>query len=297
MDLLRGKGKMTVFVDVGYLLALEIWRTNNVGLQTDLQKVQAQIKQLIEEGHSVQLHIHPHWEKAKYENGKWNINVDGCYKLSDFEQEEMESIVRKYKAYLDELVGYKTTVFRAGGWCIQPFDRLQKVFEELGLKVDSSVMPGMRYETKHYAYDFSQVQSAKNYRFSSDVCEEDTQGFMTEYPIATMRYSPLFYWQLYGWGRLLPSRHKPIGNGTAIPQPGRKQKILTQRTLHHVSVDGYFAKKLNSAVKHFEKQGLKDLVIIGHPKSMTQYSREQLEKFIKHQYKKHSFVTLGHENH
>ncbi len=296
LEIARGKAQMTFFVDVGYLIALEKWKEKFPQLSEDLRAVKQQITQILEEKHSVQLHIHPHWENVKFENGAWNINVDGCYKLSDFTLEESADIVRKYKYYLDELLGYSTTVFRAGGWCIQPFDRLQAVFEELKLEIDSSVMPGMKYFTEHYSYDFSAVRSSDPYTFSSDICEEDVHGKMTEYPIATMQYSPIFYWFLYGWGRLIPSKHKVVGNGTAVAQPGRKWEVLTRRTLHHVSADGYFALKLPLATRKFAREGKQHLVIIGHPKSLTQFSSKKLKNYIAKYSSTHQFISLNNAN-
>ncbi len=278
----------TFFVDVGFLIAADKYND----LKIELSQVKTQVKQMIQLGHSVQLHIHPHWEKAVFENGVWSMNVDGAYKLADFSQEEAENIVRKYKSYLDDLIGYKTTTFRAGGWCIQPFSQLKDVFKELNLFVDTSVFRGAYLNTKHYSIDFRNTPSKSKYSFSTDVTVEDAMGDFTEYPISSMRYSPSFFWWLYGLGRLFPKQHKMIGDGFAVGQGGRKWQILTSYTSFHVSSDGYYAKKLNASLQKSIHLNHKEMVVIGHPKAMTLYSKRMLDSFIQMNEMKHQFSSF-----
>jgi peptidoglycan/xylan/chitin deacetylase (PgdA/CDA1 family) len=280
--------KFTFFVDVGQLIAFE--RYPELGIELD--QLKTQIKNMIKQDHDVQLHIHPHWEKALYENGAWTMNTEGYYKLSDFEQEEIDRIVREYKTYLDELIGRKTTVFRAGGWCIQPFYHLNGIFKELGLKYDSSVIPGDFMETSEYAIDFRDAPTKDKYRFETDVCVEIEEGSFTEFPISSLRYSPLFFWQLYVKGRLAPAKHKMIGDGVFISQGGRKKRVLTAYTTNHVSTDGYFAKKLEAGLNRSVNLGHDHLVVIGHPKGNTKYSLEKLARFIQNNHTKHIFTSF-----
>jgi hypothetical protein len=283
---------MTFFVDVGYLIKLEEYASAYPHLKEDLEKVKQQVIRMSRNGNDVQLHIHPHWERSSYEGGKWNIVTDGAYKLSDFSDEEIRSIVTRYKHYLDELIGRETSTFRAGGWCIQPFSRLEKIFIELELIYDSSVFPGGKFTSPHYDFDFTTAPKKARYRFNSDVCIEEKEGFFTEFPISSWKYDPLFYWRLYILGRLFPSRHKMLGDGKFLAQPGRKRSVLTNFTWNHVSTDGYYASKLDACTRSFADRGFSDMVIIGHPKSMTLYSFEMLEKFIPKWYNKHSFITF-----
>lgn len=59
---------------------------------------------MMEVGCLVQLYIYLYWEKLLYDSGKWNIVIDGCYKLVDFLQDEIECIVWKYYVYFVELM-------------------------------------------------------------------------------------------------------------------------------------------------------------------------------------------------
>lgn len=285
---------MTFFVDVGYLLKLEEYAPNHAQLQSDLAKVKAQIAEMVNLNCSVQLHIHPHWEKSSYDGEKWQIVTDQCYKLDDFSDTDVEQIVRRYYLYLQELTGKSVHSFRAGGWCIQPFSRLQKVFKELGLTIDSSVFPGGKFQSPHYDFDFTTIPAfSPPYRFESDVCISEPNGYFTEYPIASWRYSPVFYWKLYALGRLQPGRHKMIGDGSFLAQPGRKKSVLTNFTWNHVSADGYYAGKLKQQAAHYNAKGLEHFVVIGHPKGLTLYAIEQIERFLKTTRNKYTFSTFS----
>jgi len=286
------KVSMTFFIDVGYLISLEKYTSVFPELDKDLMQVKDQLKELLSEGHDIQLHVHPHWEKSFYQNGKWEIKTDGAYKLSDFEDVEIEAILTKYKSYLDELVGYSTTAYRAGGWCIQPFDRLEKIFLKLGLKYDSSVFPGGKMTSGEYAFDFTTAPKLSHYSFSSDVCVLDENGPFIEYPISSWNYPPSFYWRLYLLGRLFPEKHKMMGDGSFLAQPGRKRSVLTRYTNNHVSTDGYYSVMLQEILSSYEKNHFTDFVVIGHPKGMTKFSLGKLEEFLIQTHTKHNYTTF-----
>ncbi len=281
--------KLVFFVDIGYYIQLK--KYNFPELKKDKILFENQIREMIALGHDVQLHIHPHWEKASYADGKWHFDMTNCYKLADFEEDERIAIVKRYKAELDDLTQLESHTFRAGGWCIQPFSNLEKVFKTLGIKIDSSVFAGAKFESAQYFFDFSSAPKKAIYRFQSDVNLENHKGDFIELPITSYKYSPLFYWKLYGLGRLFPSQHKMIGDGTFLAQPGRKKSVLTHFTWNHASVDGYYASMLN---KITSQQKEKDyMVVIGHPKGMTEFAFKKMEQYIIKQKKTHSFITYS----
>jgi peptidoglycan/xylan/chitin deacetylase (PgdA/CDA1 family) len=273
--------RMTFFVDAGYLIRLEEYAPRFPKLQNDLDEIKAQIEAMTDLDCSVQLHIHPHWEKSRYDGSRWQIVTDGCYRLDDFPDAEIDRIVRSYHAYLAQLTQRPVQSFRAGGWCIQPFARLKHVFSELGITIDTSVFPGGKFRSPHYDFNFTCVpRFSPAYRFEDDVCVTVPDGSFTEYPIASWRYSPLFYWKLYVYGRWKPERHKMIGDGSFLAQPGRKRSVLTQFTWNHVSSDGFYAGMLTRQLRAYIRKDLEHFVVIGHPKGLTLYALEQLEYFI-----------------
>ena len=284
---------LTFFVDVGYLVRLETESAKHAVLKSDLTKVKNQITEMIACGCDVQLHIHPHWERSYYNGEKWVIEVDGCYKLADFDNEEIYHIVTFYKDYLEEITRKKVHTFRAGGWCIQPFEKLKDVFKEVGIKYDTSVFYGGYFESVHYQFDFRKAPKKSNYRFDNDVCIEEQNGNFVEFPISSLRYSPLFYWKLYVLGRLFPRQHKMVGDGIFLSQPGRKKSVLSNYTWNHVSTDGYYACKLKKSLKGLMRNNHTDMVVIGHPKSLTLFSINKTEKFIRRNYLTHNFTSFN----
>jgi hypothetical protein len=271
---------MTFFVDIGYIIALERQLNDFSILKMDYDLVIDQIQEMIVAGCDVQLHIHPHWEKTHFDGEKWRFVTKNAYKLADFEAEERARIIRTYKSKLDSIIGRKTHTFRAGGWCIQPFNQLEKLFQELEIKYDSSVFPLGHFEAGEYSFDFRNAPTKDQYRFQNDVCTENENGFFTEFPIGSYRYSPLFYWKLYILGRLNPAAHKMIGDGIFMSQPGRKKQVLTHFTWNHASTDGYYASKMVKITEIAFKKRQQNLVFIGHPKSCTQYSLNLLNRYL-----------------
>jgi hypothetical protein len=284
--------RYTFFIDIGYIIQLEKGAKTHHSLSENYKKIVNQIKNLQELGHDLQLHIHPHWDYASYDGKQWNIDIDGHYKLADFDDDTATKIIVRYKKALEDLLGEKVEGFRAGGWCLQPFSRFSKAFKDNGIRKDSTVFYGAAMTSKHYYFDFRKAPNKGRYHFEDDICVEDKNGSFLELPIGGFQYHPIFFWRLYVLGRLLPNRHKMIGNGKFISQPGKKYTSLKKKTWDHVSCEGYYAQKLNHITKYFSARGRTDLVIIGHPKSMTYYSLEKLDTFIAKNKKKHSFLTM-----
>ena len=82
----RYNSKFTFFVDSGMLVK----GANVDSFKNDLDEVNKQIRNWDSQGHETGLHIHPHWEDTKWNNG-WEFNLNR-YKLSDFEAEEIFSL-------------------------------------------------------------------------------------------------------------------------------------------------------------------------------------------------------------
>lgn len=285
---------MTFFVDIGYLICLEKAAKHYPELTADLEAIKEQVRQMIDLKCSVQLHIHPHWEKSHYDGKRWSVVTDGCYKLDDFSDDEIARIMREYHAYLTELTRQPVTSFRAGGWCIQPFSRLVNIFSGLDIRYDTSVFPGGKFLSPHYDFDFTLVPPFSDaYRFEDDVCKPVPSGQFVEVPIASWRYSPVFYWKLYALGRLFPERHKMMGDGSFLAQPGRKNAMLTHFTWNHVSSDGFYAGKLRQQARAYDRKNIRHFVVIGHPKGLTIYAIEQLDAFISAGKNKYSFLSFS----
>jgi len=282
------------FVDCGFILKLDEFRKKYPQLEKDYLAITEQIKYLSETGHDIQLHIHPHWEDSYYNGERWVIDVKR-YKLVDFHETEIADIVCRYKKVLSDLTGKEIFAYRAGGWCLQPFDKLEKVFKQNNITLDSSVFRNGFYVSENYYYDFRNAPDKDIYRFESDPANENVNGYFTELPISAIRNSPIFFWKLFLLGRKNPYLHKPLGDGRAIAAPGQRKKMLTQYTDCTMSIDGYNAHLLQKGLKHLQKKKFNHMVVIGHPKALSRYSIIKLEEFVVDNKEKNNFTTFTKE--
>jgi hypothetical protein len=282
--------RFSFFVDCGFLIKLNKFRKIYPQLENDYVAVVAQLKDLSNAGHDVQLHIHPHWEDSYYDGERWIMDVRR-YKLSDFDEAQIEDIVYRYKKELTDITGKEVFAFRAGGWCLQPFDKLKNAFVKHQITLDSTVFKNGFYQSENYHYDFRNAPEKDHYCFENDPTQESKTGFFTELPIADIRNSPLFFWTLFLLGRKNPYFHKPLGDGKAMAAKGYRKRLLTSYSNNPVSVDGYNARLLEKALKQCIKKKFDHFVIIGHPKALSRYSLQKIETFIDKNHVQHRFVT------
>lgn len=288
----KENAKFTFFIDCGFLIKLKEYSETYPNLAKEYKLVSEQIKKISQEGHDCQLHIHPHWEKTTYNGKSWDFDYN-FYKLSDFPDKEIQNIFKKYSDELKNLTGKKIISFRAGGWCIQPFDKIKSSFEDQGIKIDSSVFPGGKNIEEPYYYDYIDTPNKDLWYFEDDVCKEKDNGSFIQLPISSYKYSPLFFWRLFILGNLFPKSHKPIGNGKPMPSSITRKKLLTKNHYFSANVDGYFISKVQDVIKKNKKKNFKHTVIIGHPKAATNYSINQISRLIQKNKKWCSFKSFS----
>lgn len=295
----RTGAKFTFFIDTGHLKQLERYKDSVERVQKEYTQVKTQIDRIVQEGHDCQLHIHPHWEDCSHDGTQWNMVTDR-YKLDDFSDEEIFQIVTEYAGILKRWTEKPVHTYRAGGWCLQPFDRVQKAFSKIGIQCDTTVFPGGKFTAGNYFYDYTKAPQKSHWSFRNDLCKEDPEGPFTEYPISSYKYSPLFFWRLFFLGRWNPKDHKPMGDGYPMPSPGLRKKMLSKGMLLSASVDGYFVTKLKKILKRNEQLNYTETVIIGHPKACTNFALQKMEELIERTKNEHDFVSfdqlLAHEN-
>jgi hypothetical protein len=273
--------KLAFFVDAGYILRLRAVMHESAALREEHDAVCRQVKALARAGHEVQLHIHPHWEDARWSDGRWQLEGTR-YALQSFDSASIADIVRRYTAVLRELAGADAAfAYRAGGWVIQPFDKLREPLIEAGVRIDSTVYAGGWSRSAIQPFDFRNAPAKTRWRFDADPVVEDSSGRLLEVPIASHPLSPLFFLRFACARKLGGERHRAFGDGKAIPMD-RADLIrkLTLPSASVVSMDGYKASFLAAAARAYRARGMEDFVVIGHPKALTPYSLETLDRFL-----------------
>ena len=120
--------KITIFFEVVEYWALknEWEKGNTMGYAMNpVEAMENYIRTAYGQGHDAQLHIHPQWVNALYENGRWNVDFN-AWRLGDYKSEgenRLYQLVKKGKETLEGIINhpsYQCTAFRVGGFNIQP---------------------------------------------------------------------------------------------------------------------------------------------------------------------------------
>ena len=286
--------KFTLFADAAYLYRLRELSGQYATLNTDLQTMKGELQLLVKSGHDVQLHIHPQWYYSSFDGHNWNLD-QRHYKLSDVPKNEIGTLFKESKDLLDDIVGYKTHAFRAGGFSAQPFHDIKPLFEANGITVDSSACPGTRYDSDHQRYDYTGCPDKAVYQFEDDITKSSEKGQFTEVPITMYPVSPSFYWHLV-WTRLMKSqKHVKLGDGDSVKTAADSiRERLTQKALSLSTIDGLKISYLYDSMKNVERQGHDLFCVIGHPKLATPYSIEALGRFCRKAISEgHEFITIS----
>lgn len=272
---------LVFFVDVAYLLALKREMHKDMQLARDYDAVCKQVQALSRAGHEIQLHIHSHWEDCEWSAGQWHMDTRR-YRLHDFPADD---ITRLCKAYSDELRNIAgpdhAFAYRAGGWVVQPFEKIAGALAAVGARIDSSVFPGGRADANEHRFDFSAAPSQGHWRFSNDPTQPDPAGHFLEVPISSTAVPPSFFWRLALHKKFGGGTARQFGDGHAIgPGRGDLLKKLTRHSHSVVSMDGFKSSLLESAYRQYDRAGSSELVVIGHPKALSLYSMERIKRFL-----------------
>lgn len=214
---------VTLFADL-----LCLWRYRELGFDNFPAQVDEQLKEIVQRGHDVQMHLHPHWPKTDIEfreNGSSHYRVDSEWlypgpHIPDIYQ-FMFGHLKHGKEYLDSLLGdispdYRCIAYRAGAYGIMPGEK--EIFAALcdaGYLIDSSVVPG--YPGTEVRPDqivnFNNAPDLGNYRLSRELgLEQPAETGVFEIPVAAVvlrELMPLLRLKLQSINKKLHKKAKP----------------------------------------------------------------------------------------
>lgn len=275
----RYRVPLVFFVDVLYLQALQRAALSHAGPREDLARIQRQLADCVDGGHELQLHLHPHWVDARWSDNGWQMDLRR-YRLHDFARDQIHGLVQTgvetLRCYTDRI-----SAFRAGGWCLQPFEALHDALLAAGIGIDSTVFAGGHQHGAGHDFDFRRAPRLSRWRFDRDPLVPTAHGRFLEVPIASHAVGPGFYWRLALARQMKQAHHRPLGDGSAMAL-GRQdlaRKLLWPST-SVVSIDGLKADFLEAAYRRYRALGHADFVVIGHPKAMTPHSLQRLDDFL-----------------
>ncbi|MEO5570205.1 MAG: hypothetical protein ABIT08_01650 [Bacteroidia bacterium] len=290
------KAKAVFFVDTTYLLQLKKKIDEYAGCKKDFEKVTAQIKQLISAGHYVYPHLHPHWLDAEYLAGtnEWRLNKIEKYRFHNITASEKQFVFDESVQLLKEIIhpvapGYEVDCYRAGGWCIQPFEDFKMFFIKNNFKYDMSVIGGFYQFSSAQYFDFSMTPKKDIYHFEDDVTVEKTNGRFTEFNISSLeiKNSTRFFdkaWLKYihkikgdhtfnkGQGQA------SVANDMQQPAAVKGHDILNSKK-ERIAVELLTLVKLPAYLKFIHDNNY--MQFISHPKMLTQHNHKIFDRFLK----------------
>jgi len=261
----------------------------------DIAAIETQILFLAKEGHDVQLHLHPHWLDATYENDKWNFTYKR-FKLQTLSGQSNAGDINTVigcisiaKKILEDLIrqvnpNYKVTTFRAGGYLIQPFSKLKDAMLQNGILIDTSICPGLKNDNDIFSFDFSSYPNSTYYRFTDDPLMVADNGSFTEIPIHTVKIPAYLNIYFAILKRLkyqeLNTRLKGTGSWQTTNVKPRnltsKLKGLSEPQLRQFTTDSNFKEILNYM---FKKAG-ENTTLILHPKLLNDHVINYLTQLV-----------------
>lgn len=279
--------KAVFFVDILYILNLKKYPE----LESKFIAITDQLKTLHAEGHYVFPHIHPHWLDSVYLPDKKEFSLSNVsnYSLAKLEKEQIENLFIQSINFLKSLgVNYSKWGYRAGGWCIQPFNLFKDIFISEEIAYEFSVLPGYKNNDEDLAFDFSMITKVIPYFFADTVEIPDEKGPFVEFPISTIKFNQCdvfedklvrkYLWKMNdrGWG-----------DGTSA-QTDSLSSIFADKEM--ISVDTLTIAKLGVYKKHLTKETY--MHWISHPKMFTKHGLKTFDRFLNYG---HSKFTINYD--
>ena len=133
---------LTVFVEALELakfaaLEREPIRSQNHGIA-------AQLKFLLENGHKLELHLHPQWMRAQEKTSGWQLDYEK-WRIGDLSDTEITECVNRGLSFLSRFKiqeNMTSPVFRAGGWAMQPSDKVLKELYQAEFELTQPLLLG-----------------------------------------------------------------------------------------------------------------------------------------------------------
>lgn len=285
----RFDAPLTYFAEVLELIALAD--------QEHDYRARDQLREAMARSHDVQLHLHPQWSSAKRETqGVWQLDMKH-WRIGDLSKEEVSSLVRQGRQWLESEIaiyipGYRCLAFRAGGWCIQPSEKVIAALLEEGFEIDSTVAPGQWRAGQGEWSDFRAAPALPFWQVADDVCQPSGNGLL-EVPITTgtigrwRHLNALLQRKKHKNGELAPGC---IGSyrGPAVSRwEMLRAKMIRLQQLGNVMLDfstmpaDVLIDVSRQWIAHFAgRDELVQLVAIAHTKNFTAASEEALTAYL-----------------
>lgn len=303
------KVPLVFFADILSYIKFREWEEHNY-----TEPFEKQLEKVLQSGHDVQLHLHPHWLDSNYAEGK--LIPSGKFSLSDFADnnppDNIEGMIstgiQELKAICEKAQSnYQCIAFRAGGYNLWPETStiLNSLFKH-GIRFDSSICRGYYYKSDTSLVDYRNIPDKANWYLplNGDLSKEgkEEKGIL-EIPIAG---KPKGIFEMptalklgkYSY-RAVENRGKIVHTASNINRKDKLKQLFSSRMLtvdNHTYSPGYMMKILDYNINKYGKEKEVLFSLIGHPKSMGEYHLYLLASFVQNAREKYGnrleFVTF-----
>lgn len=281
------------FIDILFLYRL---KTEN--LTEEFELVKNNIQDLIRNNHQIELHLHPHWIDARYDFSSctWNLSNYTNYRLHALDQKQLKNVFDLGYELLLEIGKevddqFSLTAFRAGGLCIQPFNKIKPLLLNHNIRIDSSVAPTFSSDSKTHFYNFINAPFLARYSFSDDPCLPNNSGEFVEFPI--LHYKKSFFHKVFSKiKRGTNSSNQIYGDGKAASPEFKGSNSIFNKfksDKYLFSLDGDYDEAL--LLKKIKSEKNQTITILSHPKLMSEQSLKTIDKLILAGYKFKKMTT------
>ena len=301
--------KLTIFFEVieYWKLKIEWEKGNDMGYKENpIKAIENQLQLAYKKGHDIQLHLHPQWVDAKYENNQWVVNLNE-WRLGEYNKEgefSLNNLLKKGKQTIEKIImpidpAYRCFALRAGGYNAQPSHDIVKAMKETGLVIDSSLFPGgIEYGTLS-KYDYSSIPIDQGYSHTSDFLEQKGDSHIIELPIVAF---PIIRLEKF----LSPNRIQSLLRNTNSTKQTFNAKTSNKTTYlakikylfetEHQTWDYcLLPKRLHKKFLHsIQQQNDRNIfVLVGHPKSFLANSNfEYLLSLLRNKYESTTIAKI-----
>jgi hypothetical protein len=286
------------FVDTTYLLRLKKEAQISEKAHVDFLAITKQIQILIQKKHYVFPHIHPHWLDAEYNEKKneWKLPDLKYYRFHALNETQRTELFDASMALLKEMIlpvapHYQTDGYRAGGWCIQPFQDFLPHFKKHNIKYDFSVLPGIKNLSTAQYFDFTTAPENPIYKFEEDILVQHSTGSFVQFAISVLQIPrKLQFGNKLLLKYLWKTGNRSIGDGSGVvskqinlleKETNPKNEMVSFELLTSLKLPLYKAFLNRKGFMHF----------ISHPKMLSKHNFKCVDQFLKTALKKYSIET------
>ena len=309
--------RSTVFFEVvEYLKLQEEWdKGNAMGyVSNPAQAIKDQIIKAYNEGHDIQLHIHPQWVNATYQEKGWLVdnrywrmpqvplNPDNDFPLG------LEELIKLAKNAIEDILrpidsSYQCNIFRAGGFNIYPSEQIIPILRRNGFVADSSVFPGAYERSELSNFDYRNISNSVPYWWIDNSVTEiaDSSRDFLEVPVFAKKMTRI---KKYDQNRIKIALKNKKSNLNKIKGKVSKEKQGISQKIRYFfekealtwdyclfsgsKMNRYF--KLAKSIKANSDHQFHPFVLVGHSKEFL--LPDTFESFIKTHRSQLNFLTL-----